>query len=248
MATVERLKTAGPDSGWRHPVALAQRWPVERLIAESRCRCDPSPPSPHPDCRRSARRPRSAAAAAQGRRATKSSRPDRPAAILEAIDGDEFDAVLMDLNYARDTTSGQEGLDLLSQLRAPRSDAAGGGDDRVGQRRSGGRSHAPRRARLRAEAVGERAAAHHRPHPGRARARAAAAAAARSREPVAEARRPADAHRRSGDDAPGARADLAGRAVGGERARHRRERHRQRHRRAGDSCRVGAAPARGSSR
>src|SRR5438876_602113 len=41
-----------------------------------------------------------------------------PAAILEAIDGDEFDAVLMDLNYARDTTSGHEGLDLLSQLRA----------------------------------------------------------------------------------------------------------------------------------
>src|SRR3954452_21094330 len=41
-----------------------------------------------------------------------------PAAILEAIDSDEFDAVLMDLNYARDTTSGQEGLDLLSQLRA----------------------------------------------------------------------------------------------------------------------------------
>src|SRR2546426_3053109 len=41
-----------------------------------------------------------------------------PAAILEAIDSDEFDAVLMDLNYARDTTSGQEGLDLLSQLRS----------------------------------------------------------------------------------------------------------------------------------
>jgi DNA-binding NtrC family response regulator len=41
-----------------------------------------------------------------------------PAAILEAIDSDEYDAVLMDLNYARDTTSGQEGLDLLSQLRS----------------------------------------------------------------------------------------------------------------------------------
>jgi len=40
-----------------------------------------------------------------------------PAGILEAVDSDEFDAVLMDLNYARDTTSGQEGLDLLSQLR-----------------------------------------------------------------------------------------------------------------------------------
>ncbi len=41
-----------------------------------------------------------------------------PAAILEAVDGEDFDAVLMDLNYARDTTSGQEGLDLLSQLRS----------------------------------------------------------------------------------------------------------------------------------
>jgi DNA-binding NtrC family response regulator len=39
-----------------------------------------------------------------------------PAAILESIDAREFDAVLMDLNYARDTTSGQEGLDLLSQI------------------------------------------------------------------------------------------------------------------------------------
>ena len=41
-----------------------------------------------------------------------------PAGILESIDATEFDAVLMDLNYARDTTSGQEGLDLLSQLRS----------------------------------------------------------------------------------------------------------------------------------
>ena len=41
-----------------------------------------------------------------------------PGGILDALDGDDFDAVLMDLNYARDTTSGQEGLDLLSQLRS----------------------------------------------------------------------------------------------------------------------------------
>src|ERR1043166_7270545 len=41
-----------------------------------------------------------------------------PAAILEAVDMQEFDVVLMDLNYARDTTSGQEGLDPLSQLRS----------------------------------------------------------------------------------------------------------------------------------
>ncbi len=31
--------------------------------------------------------------------------------------GDEFDAALLDLNYARDTTSGREGLDLLEQLQ-----------------------------------------------------------------------------------------------------------------------------------
>src|SRR5256714_1639169 len=40
-----------------------------------------------------------------------------PALVLDAIDTDEFEVVLMDLNYTRDTTSGQEGLDLLSQLR-----------------------------------------------------------------------------------------------------------------------------------
>src|SRR5262245_43001838 len=41
-----------------------------------------------------------------------------PAAIMEAIEGDDFDAVLMDLNYARDTTSGREGLDLLTHIRS----------------------------------------------------------------------------------------------------------------------------------
>ena len=39
-----------------------------------------------------------------------------PAAILEAIGGSQFDLLLMDLNYARDTTSGREGLDLLAHL------------------------------------------------------------------------------------------------------------------------------------
>ncbi|HKR59061.1 MAG TPA: SpoIIE family protein phosphatase [Pyrinomonadaceae bacterium] len=40
-----------------------------------------------------------------------------PAAVLEAIQERDFDLVLMDLNYARDTTSGQEGLDLINQIR-----------------------------------------------------------------------------------------------------------------------------------
>jgi DNA-binding NtrC family response regulator len=41
-----------------------------------------------------------------------------PAAALGAIEARDFDVVLMDLNYARDTTSGQEGLDLLAKLQA----------------------------------------------------------------------------------------------------------------------------------
>ena len=41
-----------------------------------------------------------------------------PAGILAALDDQEFDVVLMDLNYARDTTSGKEGLDLLHHIQA----------------------------------------------------------------------------------------------------------------------------------
>ena len=41
-----------------------------------------------------------------------------PAAVVRAIDAQEFDVVLIDLNYARDTTSGSEGLELLSRIRA----------------------------------------------------------------------------------------------------------------------------------
>ena len=41
-----------------------------------------------------------------------------PAAIVSAIEERDFDAVLMDMNYARDTTSGQEGLDLLCRIQA----------------------------------------------------------------------------------------------------------------------------------
>src|SRR6516164_6854757 len=41
-----------------------------------------------------------------------------PSGILSAVEARDFDVVLMDLNYARDTTSGQEGLDLLNRLQA----------------------------------------------------------------------------------------------------------------------------------
>ncbi len=41
-----------------------------------------------------------------------------PKGVLNAVDSQELDVVLMDLNYARDTTSGSEGLDLLSRIHA----------------------------------------------------------------------------------------------------------------------------------
>ncbi|MGC2230022.1 MAG: SpoIIE family protein phosphatase, partial [Candidatus Acidiferrum sp.] len=40
-----------------------------------------------------------------------------PAELLRVLAASEFDLLLMDLNYARDTTSGREGLDLLSHLK-----------------------------------------------------------------------------------------------------------------------------------
>jgi DNA-binding NtrC family response regulator len=41
-----------------------------------------------------------------------------PAAVLDTVNSKELDVVLIDLNYARDTTSGSEGLDLLTRIQA----------------------------------------------------------------------------------------------------------------------------------
>jgi DNA-binding NtrC family response regulator len=40
-----------------------------------------------------------------------------PGAAIDAVESRDFDAVLMDLNYTRDTTSGQEGLELLNRIQ-----------------------------------------------------------------------------------------------------------------------------------
>jgi DNA-binding NtrC family response regulator len=48
--------------------------------------------------------------------ATESARS--PAAVIKAIESNDYALVFMDLNYARDTTSGQEGLELLQKLQA----------------------------------------------------------------------------------------------------------------------------------
>jgi sigma-B regulation protein RsbU (phosphoserine phosphatase) len=41
-----------------------------------------------------------------------------PDDLLQALRSDSFDAVLMDLNYKRDTTSGEEGMELLRQIES----------------------------------------------------------------------------------------------------------------------------------
>ena len=40
-----------------------------------------------------------------------------PQAVLNALGETDYDVVLIDLNYTRDTTSGQEGLDLLARIQ-----------------------------------------------------------------------------------------------------------------------------------
>ncbi|MBV9156657.1 MAG: sigma-54-dependent Fis family transcriptional regulator [Acidobacteriaceae bacterium] len=42
---------------------------------------------------------------------------ESPQQVLQAIENRDYDAAIIDLNYTRDTTSGQEGLDLLAKLQ-----------------------------------------------------------------------------------------------------------------------------------
>jgi len=42
---------------------------------------------------------------------------DNPAAIIDSVRANQYGLILMDLNYTRDTTSGEEGLDVLERLR-----------------------------------------------------------------------------------------------------------------------------------
>jgi len=42
---------------------------------------------------------------------------ESPAGVLKKLESSDFEVILMDLNYQRDTTSGQEGLDLLRRIQ-----------------------------------------------------------------------------------------------------------------------------------
>src|SRR2546425_5992029 len=41
-----------------------------------------------------------------------------PAGIMDALETREYDSILMDLNYTRDTTSGEEGLELVTRIHS----------------------------------------------------------------------------------------------------------------------------------
>jgi DNA-binding NtrC family response regulator len=81
-----------------------------------------------------------------------------PQLLLEALGQADYDVLLIDLNYTRDTTSGQEGLDLLARIQELDSrlpvivmTAWGNIDLAVESIKRGARDFHP-------EAVGERAA------------------------------------------------------------------------------------------
>src|SRR5919108_3844675 len=41
-----------------------------------------------------------------------------PEHVLSSVEARDFDVALIDLNYTRDTTSGQEGLDLITNIQS----------------------------------------------------------------------------------------------------------------------------------
>ena len=191
------VRPAGPGPGRTHDyISLAS-------TTQAPCRTPPLQPT----CSSRTTSPTSARRSACCSRAkgTPSRPPTRRPPCWRRCSGADFDAVLLDLNYARDTTTGREGLELVSELQALDATlpavvmtAWGSVDKAVEAMRRG-------RARLHREAVGQRPAARHPPDPGRARPGAPPHPAAREREPAAPARRPAGAHRRVGGDAAGAR-------------------------------------------
>ena len=56
-----------------------------------------------------------------------------PAGILSALESAEFDMVLIDLNYSRDTTSGRRRTGLRQPDTVARSGTPGRRDDRLGK-------------------------------------------------------------------------------------------------------------------
>jgi len=158
-----------------------------------------------------------------------------PSEALAALEAREFDAVLMDLNYARDTTSGQEGLDLLPRIQMMDSTlpvivmtAWSSVEVAVEAMRRGARDFIPK-------PWGKHPAGYRDSHADRFAAGAAPGIAAGSgKSPAARGIAPDD-DRGVRCDAPGAGHYWPHRAFRCECAHYRRARHRER------SCRANSA-------
>ncbi len=150
-----------------------------------------------------------------------------PAAVIDAVESRDFDAVLMDLNYTRDTTSGQEGLELLNRIQTLDTTlpvivmtAWGCVELAVEAMRRGARDFIQKpwdNARLSAilkTQIELGRALRKRPAPGSGESRAARRALSATDRAI-------------GGHAPGARRDLARRPLRRQRPHHRRKRHRQ---------------------
>ena len=112
-----------------------------------------------------------------------------PEAAVASVAAGQFDLLLMDLNYTSDTTSGREGIDLLTRVQERDSllpiivmTGWGSVDLAVEAMRA-------RRPGLRAEAVGQRAARHHAARRNREGPRVPAQARALEQREHEEARR-----------------------------------------------------------
>ena len=149
-----------------------------RISSNVNTRMPDTTPIRDSDRRRPAGHHRRAAGCCSSTRATRSPPARSPGEALERLEAADFDLAILDLNYTRDTTSGQEGLRPDGADPRARSDAAGAGDDGVEQRRRRGRGDAARRARLHREAVGRREAAGDGADADRAAPRGARAASA----------------------------------------------------------------------
>ena len=157
-----------------------------------------------------------------------------PMGILAALETRDFDVVLMDLNYTRDTTSGQEGLDTLMRIQAIDANvpvvvmtAWGSVELAVEAMRRGARDFIQKpwdNARLMTIVRTQVELSE----------RSAARAEAGGRKSSAADRRTADADRRIAGDAAGTATDFARGSVGCECADHGR---------AGDGQRSGRADA-----
>ncbi len=100
QVTHSEVNAAFGEAGDSTQGRMDRRW---RLSSPSR---DPASPTTRPTCSRRC-------GCCSSPKATSSTRRRSPAQVVRALELKDYDVVLIDLNYARDTTSGDEGLDLL---------------------------------------------------------------------------------------------------------------------------------------